>query len=325
MKVLVTGATGFLGSHLVRRLVELGDQVRCLVRRSRCELPRGTEWANGNILEPESLLQAMKGCRVVYHCAGLVSDYKKREELFKTNVEGVQNVIEAAKRVEVRRLIHVSTCGVLGCINHKGTNEFAPMLYSGDAYRDSKVEAEKLVRKGMYSSFATIVRPGWIYGPGERRLLPQLLDRLLSGRMFVVAGGRKLVHPTFVKHVVYAMIAAAEQPEAAGETYNITDGLKITMKEFLQAFARVAGVNEHIRSIPYPLALVGAGIGSLFESVFHKSAPINLWKLKLLMTDFHFSIDKAKRQLNYSPKTTLEQGLAAFVREYNTQSGKRVC
>jgi nucleoside-diphosphate-sugar epimerase len=319
MKALVTGASGFLGSHLTRKLVARGDDVRCLVRKTKLGIPPEAEIVDGDILDPGSLGPAMKDRDVVFHCAALVGGYHTRDEFFETNEHGTRNVLEAAVNSGVKRLVHTSTMGVLGCRDHDGTDESAPLENSGDPYRDSKVAAERAVRESAHRSVTTVIRPGWVYGPGELNMLPQILERLLTGKMFVVAGGTKLVHPVFAGHVVDALLLAADRAEAAGQTYNVTDGLRITMKEFLETFARAAGAEGNIRSVPYPLALTAAAAGSLYEKVFGKNAPINLHKLRLLSTDFHFSVEKAKRELGYHPETSLEEGLRAFVEDYTTR------
>jgi len=316
VKALVTGATGFLGSHLVRKLLERGDDVRCLVRKARPGITPEAEIVRGDIRDPTSLAPAVKGRDAVFHCAALVGGYYARDNFFETNEHGTRNVLHAAVRSGVRRFVHVSTTGVLGCRDHDGTDESAPLENSGDPYRDSKVAAERVIRDGPHVSASTIIRPGWVYGPGERNMLPQILERLRTGRMFVVAGGTKLVHPVFAGHVVDALLLAADRAEAAGQAYNVTDGLHITMKEFLKTFARAAGVEGNIRSVPYPLSLTAAAAGSLYEMAVKKSAPLNLHKLRLLSTDFHFSVEKARRELGYHPTTSLEAGLRTFVEDY---------
>lgn len=324
MKILVTGATGFLGSHVVRRLVERGDDVRCLVRQDKPCLPEGAKRLIGDILEPEALGKAMEDVDVVCHCAALVAGRQKRDDFFRVNVRGLGNMLNAAASANVKRFIHISTCSVSGSVVHIDTDESAPLIESGSPYRDSKVAAERLINESPYRSSVTIIRPGWIYGPGDRNVLPLILERLKTGKMYVISGGSKLVHTVFVSHVADAVVSATDKPSAAGQTYNITDGRHLTMTEFLETLCRAAALKYGVRNIPYPVAYAAALAGSAWETLSGREALFNLHKLRTVMTDFSFSIEKAKRDLAYSPTVSTEDGLRLFVEEYEA-SLKKSC
>ena len=246
----------------------------------------------------------------------------KRADFFRVNTQGLANMLNAAAQANVKRFIHISTCGVLGNVPHIDTDESAPLIESGYPYRDSKVTAERLINASPYRSAVTIIRPGWIYGPGDRNALPFIFERLKARRMYVIAGGRPLVHTVFIGHVVDAIIAAAERPCAAGQTYNITDGRHITMKGFLEAVCQAAALEYHARNIPYPAACAAALAGTVWEFLSGREAFVNLHKLKTVTTDCSFSIAKAKRDLAYTPKISTEDGLRLFVEEYEARLKK---
>jgi nucleoside-diphosphate-sugar epimerase len=322
MKLLVTGATGFLGYQLVEKLVERGEDVRCLVRQREARIPKGATVAHGDIRDPETLLTAAENRDIVIHCAALLGGRAPKEEFFAVNAGGTRNMLQAAAKASVKRFIHISTTGVLGCVDHDGTDETAPLIPSDDPYRDSKLAAEEAVRKSAYADTASIIRPGWIYGPGERNAFPQLLKRLESGKMVLISGGKNLIHPVYVCDVVDAVLACVDREVSTGQTYNITCGKRTTMADFLSAFARAAGVSGRIWNIPYFVGFSAALAGSFLGKILRRRLLVNLHTLRLLTMNSHFSIEKAKKQLDFRPLTDFEQGLRVFIEEYR-RSGRR--
>jgi len=323
MKVLLTGATGFLGYHLTQKLVERGEDVRCLVRRREARIPAGAAAVHGDIRSPEALLEAAEDRDLVIHSAALLGSRSSKKEYFAINAEGTRNMLEAAAKAGVKRFIHISTTGVLGCVNHDGTDESAPLLPSNDPYRDSKLNAEKAVRHSSYADTANIIRPGWIYGPGERNAFPKILARLEAGKMFLISGGSNFIHPVYVFDVVDAVLACIDRESTAGQTYHITCGERVTMAEFLAAFARAAGVPEKIRTIPYSVGFVAAAAGSFLGRILGRRLLVNLHTLRLLTANSHFSVKKAKKELSFRPQTDCELGLRAFVEEYRQNSRRK--
>ena len=174
MNVLVTGATGFTGGHLARALAARGDRVRALVRRAAPDLAAaGVELVTGDLERPETLPAALAGVDVVYHVAALYRQAGLPEATYRrVNAESAGWIVRAAAKAGVRRVVHCSTVGVHGDIEHPPADETAP-LRPGDVYQITKLEGERLAQLAAAESGVelVVVRPSGIYGPGDRRLL----------------------------------------------------------------------------------------------------------------------------------------------------------
>jgi nucleoside-diphosphate-sugar epimerase len=274
----------------------------------------------GDVRDLESLLEAAQDRALVIHSAALVGSGFPKKDYFAVNTEGTRNMLDAAARAQIKRFIHISSTGVMGCVEHDGTDESTPPILSNDPYRDSKLAAEEAVHESAYAETATIVRPGWIYGPGERNALPIILSRLEAGKVFLVSGGKNLIQPVYVFDVVDAVLACVDREETKGQTYIITCGKRTTMAEFVSAFARAAGASKKIRNVPYPIGFVAAVAGSFLGKILNRWLIVNLHTLRLLTLNSHFSAEKAKRELDFKPQTDCEIGLRAFVEEYRQNS-----
>ena len=182
MVTLVTGATGFIGGALAAALRDHGDDVRGLVRdpdRARGVAPDGVELVTGDVTDPASLRAAVAGVDRVFHTAGLVGDWLDPRAARRVNVEGTRNLLAAADAAGVGRFVHMSSLSVLGTRHHHGTDETGAYGY-GDPYTDTKVDSERVVREfRSLSDMETVcLRPGFVYGPGDRQVVPGLLDAL---------------------------------------------------------------------------------------------------------------------------------------------------
>jgi len=194
LRVLVTGSTGFTGGHLARALAAAGDRVRALVRTRTApgSDPGAIEVMHGDVRDPEAMRVAADGVDVVYHIAAIYRQAGLREAEYRAvNATAVQTVIEAAKAGGARRVVHCSTVGVHGDIEHPPANEDAP-LRPGDIYQETKLEGEQIAREaGRRSDIEVVIaRPTGIYGPGDRRLLK--LFRGVSRRRFVILGDGRI-------------------------------------------------------------------------------------------------------------------------------------
>ena len=314
MHVLVTGANGFVGAVLCRKLIERGDEVTGLVRKMS-DLSSlkdvSIRQVVGSLEDPASLDEAVRSAGIVYHAAAAVSDWGMLKQFRRINVEGTRNLIEASVKAGVQRFVYVSSVAVHSFVGASDLDESALQLPTSFPYAQSKREAEALVmdyfRRGLIQT--VIVRPGDIYGPGDRVTLLKMAPLLEKGRMGTIDGGRALGAFTYVENLADGLILAGVKPEAAGQTYLITDGIKLTWKEYLEKLTGVLGVRRPWYSINGRLAY---GIAIVLESIYRlfriQSRPLLTRYVVSHMTgDFHFRIDKAIKELGYQPRVNIDE------------------
>ena len=315
MKNLVTGASGFLGSHVVDGLLGRGEEVRALVRETSDTAyltSLGVELAVGNLGDGQSVLKAAKGVDRIYHCAALSADWGTWEEFTASNVTGVQNVLEAALIASVEKLVHVSTTDVYGYPDAP-VDETAPYRARGFPYNNTKIEGEKLVwqyhrKKGLP---ITVVRPVSIYGPRSVSFVIEIVDLLKTGDMVHIAKGIKPAGLAYATNVVDLMLLAADNPKSVGQAYNACDGSSVGWREYVNRLADIVGVKHPGIVIPYRLAYF---VGLLMEKIYvmfgKKDRPLlTRTVVEIFGTSQGFSIEKARRELGYEPKVDFEEGM----------------
>ena len=326
--VFITGATGLVGSHAVEEALRRGHRVRALVRDSSDTrwLDRwGVEQVRGDLADPDALRQGVDGVDWVFNCAAKVGDWGTLEEFRRLNVEAFRHLLDAASEARVERFVHVSSLGVYEARDHDGTDEtIPPAAESLDAYTRSKVEAEELAlrfvaQRGLPLS---IVRPGFIYGPRDRTVLPKLVQALRSGRFFYFGSGNQVLNCISVKNLVHGIFLAAEVPEAIGEVFNLTDGRRVTKREFVGRVAALAGLRPPRRSIPLWLAWTLAVLMERRAKRLKSPEPplVNKARYKFLGLNLDYSIAKARRVLGYHPPYTTEEGLVEAMAEFAPDS-----
>jgi nucleoside-diphosphate-sugar epimerase len=317
---LVTGATGFTGGHLARRLAAAGRSVRALVRdpsRASDLASNGIELVAGDLRDPRALARATAGVDIVYHIAAVYREAGIRDDVYRAiNATAVQQLIEAAAGNGVRRVVHCSTVGVHGDIEHPPANEDAP-LKPGDIYQRTKLEGERLAREtgARLDLPVTIVRPTGIYGPGDRRLLK--VFRGVARRRFPMLGdGEIYYHLTYIDDLVDGFRRCAEHPAAAHRTYILAGGEVTTLNELVGRIARQAGVDPPRRHLPvWPFWVAGA----LCEAVcvpFGLEPPIYRRRVDFYTKSRAFDISRARTEIGYAPSVTLDDGIARTLAWY---------
>ena len=296
---------------MARALVERGDRVRALVRdpASARDLD-GAELAVGDVTDRASLSAATEGVDRVFHCAALVGDWLDRDDIRRVNVDGTANVLDACAAARVGRLVYLSSLAVLGTKHHHGTDESAPYAKTGDVYTDAKIETERLVREdGRLETVA--VRPGFVYGPGDRQFLPRLLDALEARRFVFVGDGSKLLNIVYIDDLVRAVLLAADSRVAGGEAYNVTDGTETSLREFVTFICGESGFPQPSRRVRPRIAWsLTYALEALAKVRRAKEAPrLNRARMKFLYYNQLFSIEKARRELGYEPRFTYREGL----------------
>lgn len=325
---LVTGATGFVGSHVVEGLCQRGDGVRALVRpgtEARLLEQWGATVVRADLTDPASLSATLDGVDLVVHCAAKVGDWGPLEEYRRVNVEGLRALCDAALGRPLHRFIHLSTLGVYEARHHYGTDESEPLPdRHSDGYTQSKVEAERLVlqyhRKQQLP--VVILRPGFIYGPRDRTLLPRLATRLKERSVLYIAGGRYALNTTYVGNLLHAILLAIEAPheQVVGEIFNITDGEHVSKRTFFETVADGLGLPRPRAFPPIPVWLARL-LAHWRESKFRREnrphpPRLTQAQLKFAGLNLDFSIAKARQRLGYEPPTPFHQAIQITLQWY---------
>jgi nucleoside-diphosphate-sugar epimerase len=313
---LVTGASGFIGGNIARRLVAEGRPVRALVRAtSDTSGLTGMELAVGDLGDGASLARAAAGCATVVHCAALVSDWATIEEIAAVNVAGTARLLEACRAAGVRRLVHVSTTDVYGHPGVAQVDETRPPGPFANWYAQTKLEAEVLVRDAGLEW--VIVRPATVYGPGSVDVVGQIADAVLGGHMVLIDHGRANAGLAYVDNVADLVGLALLHPGAAGETFNATDGLDVTWRRFVADLAAGLGGSPARWSLPYGLAqALGLGLEQGYRLARRATglttAPLlSRQAVQVMGIDQDFSNARARARLGWAPRVGYAEGLAA--------------
>ena len=304
-KVLVTGAGGFIGSHLTERLIELGAKTRAFVRYSstgswgwldHSPLKNDVDVVLGDIRDQDTVVNALAGIDVVFHLAALIAipySYQAPLSYVRTNVEGTLNVLQAAQRVESEIVVHTSTSEVYGTARSVPIDENHP-LQGQSPYSASKIGADKIA-ESFHLSFGlpvVTVRPFNTFGPRQsaRAVIPTIITQALNGSEIRLGNLEPTRDLNFVKDTVEGFIKAAESPKAIGETINLGSGREISIGDL--ALLILKQMNLDI-----PITLEGVRV-----------RPENS-EVDRLCADSR----KGQTILGWAPKYTLEEGLAATV------------
>ncbi len=329
MRYLVTGATGFIGGHVAEAFVRRGWAVSTVARP-------GSDTAlldelkvtvhRGDLTDPGVVRKAMTDVEAVVHCAAKVGDWGPVEEYRAVNVEGLRNLLDACKGQALSRFVHMSSLGVYAARHHYGTDESEPLpARHADGYTQSKVEAEQLAL-GYYRDFGVpvvILRPGFVYGPRDRTVMPRLIDNLRKGTVrYPGARGRRALNTIFIGNLVQAVFLVLENERAVGQIYNLTDGESVSKRRFIEAVADAMGLPHPTRCPPLWLArfLVACSEGWARLRGAREAPLFTRARLKFLGLNLDFSIEKAKRELGYKPRTSFDDAMYETMAYYKKQA-----
>lgn len=316
--LLITGATGLVGSHVAEEARRRGIHTRALVRSgSKTALldEWGVEKVAGDMTDADSVKQAVAGATTIVHCAAKVGDWGPVEEYREVNVRGLEKLLEAvAAEGSIKRFVHVSSLGVYEARDHHGTDESEPPNLSAiDGYTRTKAEAEHVVEDYVQNQNlpAVTLRPGFIYGPRDRTVFPKLLQKLKTGEFRFLGSSDKLMNNTYVGNLVCAIFLAIENDDALGQAFNITDGELVSKKRFMTTITRLAGYDEPTKTVPIGLA---RGLTSVLETTWKllgkQEAPIlSQARIKMLGLNLDFSTEKAKRELGYQAPVAFDDAM----------------
>lgn len=315
--VLITGATGMVGSLLAKETRQAGYTVRAMVRpTSDLSSLEGLEieTVQADLADLESLPEAIANVDYVIHTAAHVGEWGPAEKYRAINVVALEAMLIAARKAgRLKRWVQISSLGVYAATHHYGTDETTPTDLAGlDGYTATKAEAEVLLNQTIqqHDFPATIIRPGFIYGPGDRHVVPRIIERLSAGQMKLIGDGQKKLNNTYAGNLVDAIMLAMNKDESIGETFNIRDERLVTREEFVGAIADYMGLPMPKR-VPEWLARSAVGFFEGFAKMRgSQTAPMfTNARIKFLTLNLDFSIDKAKRLLGYQPKTDFREGM----------------
>ena len=316
---LITGGTGFIGTKLVEALSKQGRKLRVLVRKTSKinDLKRfNPEFVFGDINDKDSLNRAVKGVDTVFHLAGFIGGagvgYK---ELHRINVVGTRNLMEACAESKVKKVVHFSSVSAMGEVKQYANEDVScnPVSF----YDKSKYKGELAVREFKRKFKVIIVRPTIVYGPGELKTRMKMFKLVNKGVFRIIGHGRNLIAMVYVDNLIEGVLLA-DKKGVPGEAYILSDERVYTMNEFFGAIAKEERVKipGHIpKWLAYPVALAF----EVLARISSFNAPLSFERIRTLTISKSFSIEKAKRELGYSPKVGLREGVRRTVGWYKEQ------
>lgn len=318
MRVLLTGANGFLGGWLAKRLAARGDELRCLVRAgsdASSLTAAGLAVVRGDVTEPASLAPAVKGVDVVFHLAGIRSA-STRQPFFTVNAEGTRHLAQAMADGGARRLVLASSLAASGpSVGGRPRVEDDP-LCPQEWYGESKAEAERIAFGFLGRLEVTAIRPCRILGPGDRENL-SFFKLAKRGLVLKLGGPERRLSLVDVEDTVDQLLLQAEAPGAVGEAFFNASEQTLTLEQMMRDIARILGVGA--RTVPVPeLALEGLGaLGDAVSNATGRKLPLTRKLVRqLLAPGWTCSVEKARRVLGYRPKRALHDALERSAKSY---------
>lgn len=315
MKILVTGGTGFTGSHLTRRLLQQGHQVVVLDNQPGLfydELKRlGAQIHLGSVADRGLVFKVAAGCEVVHHLAAMFRRVNLPKKIYwDVNVEGTRYLLQAALQYGARKFIYCSTCGVHGDVKREPADENAP-ISPEDYYQYTKYEGEKVIPEFLAKGLRIVtLRPTAIYGPGDPERFFMLFKMVSKGRFLMFGNGQAHYHPVYIDNLVDAFELSAASGKGDGEPYLIGDEKYYTLNDLVMAIAEALGVSLKLRHFPFWPLWSAALACEIVYKPFRVDPPLFRRRVDWFRQNRAFSIDKARKELGYVPRVGLKEGLA---------------
>ncbi|MFC2165134.1 NAD-dependent epimerase/dehydratase family protein [Acidobacteriota bacterium] len=316
MKVGITGASGFIGNHLLDEFKRRDWTIRVLQHQSRISKDFPCEVVVGDIRDSSSVHKFLEGLDMVFHlAAALGASLIAKEEFAQINTEGTKNVLKAAKEAGVQRVIHFSSAGVLGAVTRGDVAEEEYPAQPKNVYDRTKLMAEKIVRGQATGGMDVVtIRPGWVYGPGDRRTF-KLIRAIARGRFMLVTRGEAKQTPVYIDDLVRGVMLCAERGKA-GEIYHIAGEEALQVREIVETIASATGRHLPRLTLPlFPIKLTAQIMEKTFL-LFKKEAPLTTGRLAFFIHPKPLSIIKAKEELGFLPQTDFTTGITQTVAWY---------
>jgi nucleoside-diphosphate-sugar epimerase len=314
MRILITGATGFTGKALAKRLLDDGHDVVALDYKEGHKTDELRDWGVevhiGSVVDERVVEELMPGVEIVHHLAAAFREMNVPNTYYdEVNVGGTRVVLDAALRHGVKKFIYCSTCGVHGNCDNPPAPETAP-IQPADYYQRTKYEAEPIVLDYISKGLpATILRPAAIYGPGDPERFFMIFKRVSKGLFPMFGNGKTFYHPLYIDNLVDALVLAMDTGKGIGEAYLIADEEYVEIEDLVRRVAAAMGTEVKVPHFP---VLPVVALGHVVEKVckpFKIAPPIFPRRVDWYRQNRAFDISKAKRDLGYEPRVPLDEGL----------------
>jgi nucleoside-diphosphate-sugar epimerase len=328
MRVLVTGATGLIGGHLIEALQQRGEHIRALVlpveNAEKLE-EQGVEVVKGDITNASTLRPALKDINIVLNLAGMMGVWRPLADYRLVNVTGAENLYRAAQAAGVRRFVHITSHVIYGLGHGRFLTEDAPLRPDPDPYCISKAEGDRLMRRLMLNSDmeTVILRPGTIFGPNDRLHFGRMAERMKAGQGVLVGKGDNAFPFCYVTDAVEGFLLAAYHKNAPGNAYNISNDRPLTTREIFNAIADDVCGKRPTRHLPYLPLYYGSITAEKLALLTHTKPLVTRVGVLMFGTDNRHSIEKARRELGYEPKVSVREGIRLSAEWFNAGGMQR--
>jgi dihydroflavonol-4-reductase len=324
MRVFITGGSGFIGRALITACFQRKWHVRVLQHcrpLARSGIPDlEYDVVEGDITNPRSLEGIFKGVDLLFHCAAaLGASILSESDFLRINAEGTNNVLQASKEAGVQKVVHFSSAGVLGSVEGGDVADEALATNPQNSYDRSKLEGENIALSFAEESMdIVVIRPGWTYGPGDRRTF-KLIKAIAKKRFMLVTRGTALQTPVHIDDLVEGVFQCADKGQM-GHIYNIAGSEVLRVKDIVTTIASVTGSKIPPVSLPlFPIEIAAAVLERTF-ALFNKEAPLTRGKLSFFIHPKPLAIQKARQKLGYAPKINFAEGILQTVEWYKAHS-----
>ncbi len=318
-KALVTGGGGFLGSSIIRMLLDKGISVRSLQRSDSPDLKElGVDIMRGDISDQTTVTNAAQDCDIVFHVAAKAGVWGKYDDYYQCNVVGTENILEACRTHHIQKLVYTSSPSVVfDGHDEKNINESTPYpKHFLTAYQKTKALAEQMILEANCSSLLTVaLRPHLIWGPGDPHLVPRIIERAKTGKLRLVGKQKNLVDSTYVDNAALAHVLAAEDlvndANCAGKAYFVSNGEPLPMAELINRILMTFDLASVTKTVPTQIAYIVGLLMELFYKVLNlDDEPVmTRFIATQLSCDHYYDLSAAKRDFSYRPVISMDNGL----------------
>lgn len=330
MEILITGGNGFLGRHLILALQQRGDRPRALVSptgQTTWLEERGVPIFRGDLRDPDQLHAPLRGVEGVIHLAAMIGVWRSMDDYYAVNVRGTEHLCRAALAEGVRRFIHVSTFTVYN-LTGRPVTEADPLAPLEEPYSRTKADGDLLVQRLIAQERlpAVIIRPGALFGPGDRLNFGRIVQRVQTGKAIIVGSGRNALPLVYVSDMVQGLLLALDREQALGQVYNIGNDQPLTQGAFLAAIAAELGVAPPRRHVPYAALYGAAAVAERLATWSGQRIPpvVTRHGVKLYGANGHLSIRKAREELGYEPQVSVREGVRLTAAWYQQEGSRQV-